>query len=84
MPDSSSSSSSDYQIAGSQVVPECYRPAKFVSVGKDAIRGNPDLDFASGTKGTICRGLHGSPRITPAMAAGIMDHDWNLQELIAL
>jgi hypothetical protein len=29
-----------------QVVPESYRPAKFVSVGKDAISGNPDLDSA--------------------------------------
>jgi IS1 family transposase len=29
-----------------QVVPESYRPAKFVSVGKDAIKGNPDLDRA--------------------------------------
>lgn len=30
----------------SDVVPESYRPAKFVSVGKDAISGNPDLDSA--------------------------------------
>jgi len=29
-----------------QVVPESYRPAKFVSVGKDAVSGNPDLDRA--------------------------------------
>lgn len=29
-----------------QVVPESYRPAKFVSVGKDAISGSPDLDRA--------------------------------------
>jgi IS1 family transposase len=29
-----------------QIVPESYRPAKFVSVGKDAISGNPDLDSA--------------------------------------
>ena len=28
------------------VVPESYRPAKFVSVGKDAISGNPNLDRA--------------------------------------
>lgn len=29
------------------VVPESYRPAKFVSVGKDAVSGDPDLDRAS-------------------------------------
>jgi hypothetical protein len=29
-----------------EVVPESYLPAKFVSVGKDAITGNPDLDRA--------------------------------------
>lgn len=28
------------------VIPESYRPAKFVSAGKDAISGNPDLDRA--------------------------------------
>jgi IS1 family transposase len=30
-----------------QVVPESYKPAKFVSVQKDAISGNPDLDRAA-------------------------------------
>jgi len=29
-----------------QVVPESYRPAKFVSVGKNVISGDPDLDRA--------------------------------------
>jgi IS1 family transposase len=103
------------------VVPESYRPAKFVSVGKDAISGNPDLDRAgtshverkNGTLRQWCKRLtrltyafsrswenlraalalhfayynlcriHGSLRITPAMAAGISDHVWTLEELIA-
>jgi hypothetical protein len=30
----------------------------------------------------FCR-IHGSLRITPAMAAGITDHAWDLTELIA-
>jgi|SRR5215472_1038312 len=29
-----------------QVIPESYRPTKFVSVGEDAITGQPDLDSA--------------------------------------
>jgi IS1 family transposase len=97
-----------------QVVPESYRPAKFVSVGKDAISGNPDLDSAgtshverkNGTLRQWCKRLtrltyafsksrdnlrlayynlcriHGSLRITPAMAAGITDHVWELSELV--
>jgi hypothetical protein len=103
------------------VVPESYRPAKFVSVGKDAISGNPNLDRAGTShverkNGTLrqwrkrltrltyafsrswdnlrcalalhfayynlCR-IHGSLRITPAMAAGISDHVWSLEELIS-
>jgi hypothetical protein len=51
-----------------QVVPESYRPAKFVSVGKDAISGNPDLDSA-GTSHVERK--NGSLRMTPAMAAGV-------------
>lgn len=104
-----------------QVVPESYRPAKFVSVGKDAISGNPDLDSAgtshverkNGTLRQWCKRLtrltyafstswdnlraalalhfayynlcriHGSLRITPAMAAGVSDHVWTIEELIA-
>ena len=101
------------------VVPESYRPAKFVSVGKDAISGNPDLDSAGTShverkNGTLrqwrkrltwltyafsrsrdnlraalalhfayynlCR-IHGSLRITQAMAAGISDHVWMIEEL---
>jgi hypothetical protein len=31
----------------------------------------------------FCR-IHGSLRITPAMAAGITDHVWTLDELIAV
>jgi len=103
------------------VVRESYRPAKFVSVGKDAINGNPDLNRAgtshverkNGTLRQWCKRLtrltyafsrswdnlraalalhfayynlcriHGSLRITPAMAAGISDHVWTLNELIA-
>lgn len=103
-----------------QVVPESYRPAKFVSVGKDAISGHPDLDRAgtshverkNGTLRQWCKRLtrlthafsrswgnlraalalhfahynlcrvHGSLRITPAMAAGVSDHVWNIDELI--
>ena len=103
-----------------QVVPESYRPAKFVSVGKDAISGNPDLDSAgtihverkNGSLRQWCKRLtrltyafskswdnlraalalhfayynlcrvHGSLRITPAMAAGITDYVWSLQDLI--
>ena len=101
-------------------VSESYMPAKFVSVAKDAISGNPDLD-RSGTShverknGTLrqwckrltrltyafskkwdnlkaalalhfahynfCR-IHGSLRITPAMAAGITDHVWTLDDLM--
>jgi IS1 family transposase len=103
-----------------QVVPESYRPARFVSVGKDAVSGNPDLDRAgtshverkNATLRTWCKRLcrltlcyskkwenlkaalalhfahynfcriHGSLRITPAMAAGIADHVWEIGELI--
>jgi len=106
----------------SDVVPESYRPAKFVSVGKDAISGNPDLDRAgtshverkNGTLRQWCKRLtrltyafsrswdslraalalhfayynlcriHGSLRITPAMAAGITDHVWGLSEIISV
>ena len=95
--------------------------AIFVSVGKDAIGGNPDLDSAgtphverkNGTLRQWCKRLtrltyafsrswdnlraalalhfayynlcriHGSLRITPAMADGISDHIWSLSELIA-
>jgi hypothetical protein len=104
-----------------QVVPESYRPARFVSVGKDAISGNPDLDRAgtshvdrkNGALRQWCKRLtrltyayskswenlraalalhfahynlcrvHGSMRITPAMAAGMADHVWTLTDLIA-
>ena len=53
-------------------VPETYPPAKFVSVGKGAITGNPDLDRA-GTRhverknGTLCgsRGL-----LMPSLKSG--------------
>lgn len=103
-----------------QVVPESYRPAKFVSVGKDAISGNPDLDRAgtshverkNGTLRQWCKRLtrltyayskswenlraalalhfahynlcriHGSLRVTPAMAAGVADHVWSISELL--
>ena len=104
-----------------EVVPESYRPAKFVSVGKDVISGDPDLDRAGTShverkNGTLrqwwkrltrltyafsrswdnlqaalalhfayynfCR-IHGSLRITPAIAAGIADHVLTLQELIS-
>jgi transposase-like protein/IS1 family transposase len=105
-----------------QVVPESYRPAKFVSVGKDAVSGDPDLDRA-GTSHVerknwtlrqwckrltrltyafsrkwdnlkaalalhfahynFCR-VHGSLRITPAMAAGITDRVWEISDLIAV
>ncbi len=106
----------------SDVGPENYRPAKFVSVGKDAISGDPDLDRAgtshverkNGSLRQWCKRLtrltyafsrswdklraalalhfayynlcriHGSLRITPAMAAGIADHVWTLDELIIL
>lgn len=105
----------------SDVVPESYRPAKFVSVGKDAISGNPDLDRAgtshverkNGSLRQWCKRLtrltyafsrswdnlraalalhfayynlcriHGSLRITPAMAAGLTDHVWTIDELVA-
>jgi len=104
-----------------QVVPESYRPAKFISVQKDAVSGNPDLDRAgtshverkNGTLRQWCKRLtrltyayskkwdnlkaalalhfahynfcrvHGSLKITPAMASGITDHVWELLELIA-
>jgi IS1 family transposase len=100
-------------------IPESYSPARFVSVAKDAISGNPDLDRAgtshverkNGTLRQWCKRLtrltyafskswdnlhaalalhsayynlcrvHGSLRITPAMAAGITDHVWTLEEL---
>jgi len=99
---------------------ERYSPAKFVSVAKDAVSGNPDLDRAStshverknGTLRQWCKRLtrltyafskkwdnlkaalalhfahynfcriHGSLRITPAMATGVSDHVWSLNELI--
>jgi hypothetical protein len=102
-----------------QVV-ESYRPKKFVSVGKVAISGDPDLDRAgtshverkNGSLRQWCKRLtrltyafsrywdnlraalalhfayynlcriHGSLRITPAMASGITDHVWTLNELI--
>jgi hypothetical protein len=102
-----------------QVVPEYYRPAQLVSVGKAAISGNPDLGRAGTsyvesknetmrqwckrlTRLTdahskswdnlkaalvlhfvychVCR-IHGSLRITPALASGIPDHVWSLDEL---
>ncbi len=31
----------------------------------------------------FCR-IHGSLRVTPAMAAGIVDHMWTLEELVAV
>ena len=103
-----------------QVVPESYKPAKFVSVQKEAVSGTPDLDRAgtshverkNGTLRQWCKRLtrltyafskkwenlraalalhfahynfcrvHGSLRVTPAMAAGIADHVWALAELI--
>ena len=103
-----------------QVVPQGYKPARFVSVAKDAVSGWPDLDRA-GTSHierkneslrqwckrftrltyafskswdnlrsalalhfayyNLCR-IHGSLRITPAMAAGITDHVWTPENLI--
>jgi IS1 family transposase len=102
-------------------IPEGYKPAKFVSVAKDAVSGDPDLDRAgtshverkNGTLRQWCKRLtrltyafskkwenlraalalhfchynfcrqHGSlSKLTPAMAAGITDHIWELSELI--
>ena len=103
-----------------QPVTESYKPSKFVSMAKDTVSGNPDLDRAStshverknGTLRQWCKRLtrltyafskkwdnlkaalalhfahynfcrvHGSLRITPAMAAGITDHVWDLAELL--
>jgi hypothetical protein len=103
-----------------QVVPEGYRPAKFLSVGKDAISGNPDLDRAgtshverkNGTLRQWCKRLtrltyafsrswdnlgaalalhfayynlcriHGSLKVTPAMAAGVTDHIREVADLL--
>jgi len=101
---------------------ERYSPAKFVSVAKDVVSGNPDLDRAgtshierkNGTLRQWCKRLtrltyayskswgnlraalalhfahynlcriHGSLRITPAMAAGITDHIWSVRELLEM
>jgi len=105
-----------------QPITESYRPAKFIAVAKDVVRGTPDLDRAgtshverkNGTLRQWCKRLtrltyafskkwenlqsalalhfahynfcriHGSLRITPAMAAGITDHVWDLAELITV
>lgn len=102
-------------------VSESYMPAKFVSVAKDVICGNPDLDRAgtshverkNGTLRQWCKRLtrltyafskkwdnlkaalalhfahynfcriHGSLRITPAMAAGLTDRVWEIEDLIS-
>ena len=103
-------------------VTESYKPAKFVSVQKDAVSGDPDLDRAgtshierkNGTLRGWCKRLtrltyayskkwdnlkaalalhfahynfcriHGSLRITPAMAAGIADRVWEISDLIGV
>jgi hypothetical protein len=71
----------------------------FLDVGSDAIISRPssvscgrrcvcDGPFASafpginGTYYNFCR-VHGLLRITPAMAAGVTDHVWKLDELLA-
>lgn len=102
-------------------VPESYKPAKFVSVAKDAVRVSPGLDRAgtshverkNGTLRQWCKRLarltyafskswdnlraalalhfayynlcriHGSLRITSAMAAGASDHVWSIDDLIS-
>jgi IS1 family transposase len=100
---------------------ERYSPGDFVTVEKQAMRGNPDLNRAStshverknGSLRQWCKRLtrltyafskkwenlqsalalhfayynfcrvHSSLRVTPAMEAGITEHVWTLEELVA-
>ena len=70
---------------------ERYSPGNFVTVEKSVGSGNPDLERActshverkNGSLRQWCRRLTRRLRVTPAMEAGLVDHQWTLQELMA-